>query len=145
LSIGVASTRAAARERDREKLREDLAEWNIELEDDDVEQPEEDEDEADELPAPLMPCEVDEHGVMGVHPDIWESVMVFQACWHQWSVLTISGGMGPGGIWYEGLDHSKVQSTMEMMKIKNLKQVLADLHVMEAVARVERNRRANGK
>jgi hypothetical protein len=82
---------------------------------------------------------------MGVHPEIWESVMVFQACWHQWNVLTISGGMGPGGIWYEGLDHSKVQSTMEMMKVTNQKRVLEDLRVMEAVARVERNRKANNR
>ena len=77
----------------------------------------------------------------GVWPENWESVTVFAACWSQWHIVPI----GMGGVWYEGLDHSKVRDTMAMMHVKNDKQVLEDLRVMEAEARVERNRRANRK
>lgn len=102
--------------------------------------------DAPEPRTPQYACEVDENGLLGVPPEIWESVKVFEACWHQWNVIVLPGAMGAaGGIWYDGLDHSKVHDTMAMMKVRNTHQVLEDLRLMEAVARVERNRRANGK
>lgn len=122
-------------------MREDLAAFGLQLVDDESEP---DEEEARE-PQPFRPGEVDEDGFMGVLPEIWDSVRVFHACWNQWHIVPIPGGMAGGAIWYEGMDNSKVRDTMAMMNVKNERQVLEDLRVMEAEARVERNRKANQK
>lgn len=86
-------------------------------------------------------ADLEHDGLFAVWPENWESVMLFAACWGQWHVVPI----GMGGIWYEGLDHSKVRDTMAMMKVKNEAAALQDLRLMEAEAKIVRNRRANAK
>jgi hypothetical protein len=93
----------------------------------------------------------DEDDRFAVWPENWDSVQLFLACWNQWDMvpmtMTVSAGMGGSHtstiVWYEGMNFTKLRDTMAMLKMKETPELLMDMRLMEAEAKVVRNRRAN--
>jgi hypothetical protein len=81
--------------------------------------------------------EEEDDELFGVWPENWKSVQLFMACATQWDTVPL-GGM-QGGFLYAGLNYSKVRDTMEMLGVKRKAEMLEDLRVMEAEAKVVLN------
>ena len=75
-------------------------------------------------------------------------MQLFLTAWNQWTVVPMTFGGGLQGsktvTWYEGMDHAKLAATVQLMKVTMTEELMMDLRMMEAAARVVRNRRAAG-
>jgi hypothetical protein len=60
-----------------------------------------------------------------VWPEHWDAVRLFQACDSQWTVL-----LGMGGLYYQGLDMSKVEIVRGWLQIEPSADLLGQLRVM---------------
>lgn len=60
------------------------------------------------------------------------------SCWNQWRVVT-----GPWGFYYDGIDHTSLASTMDLLGVKKSKQRSVFMHVriLESEAKPLRNER----
>jgi hypothetical protein len=72
-----------------------------------------------------------------VWPENWGIVELFRACGTQW----IMASVGMGGVYYQGLDYSRVRDVMEIHKVRDPKATLEDLRLMEMEAKVELNKK----
>jgi hypothetical protein len=70
-----------------------------------------------------------------VWPENWRAAQLFLACGTQWEMEPV----GLGCLFYQGLNYSKVRDVMEMMGITDQKEMLLDIRVMEAEAKVVLN------
>ena len=75
-------------------------------------------------------------GDFAVYAENLEAADLFEQVTTQWVIVS-----GMGGAKYQGLDYSKVESTMNMIGTVDRKQVLQQLRTMEAVALKELNRK----
>jgi hypothetical protein len=65
-----------------------------------------------------------------VWPEHWDAVRLFEACDAQWSVH-----VGMGGLYYQGLDMTKVDTVREWLGIEKSAQLLGQLRVMASEAK----------
>jgi hypothetical protein len=71
-------------------------------------------------------------------PALWPAWECFISTWNQWRVIA-----GFGDVWYEGIDHAALLSTMKLLGVKKAKRpgVFWHVRVLESEARALRNAR----
>jgi len=71
-----------------------------------------------------------------VWPENWDAVEIFRACDTQWTVL-----LGLGGLYYEGLDYTRVAGVArDWLGVPLTRDLLARIRVMESEGKKLLNR-----
>lgn len=72
------------------------------------------------------------------HCEVWEehqtALDVFLACARQWRIVA-----GMAGAWYQGIDATALQATMQMMGVEDMRSTLWQVQQIEAGASEELN------
>lgn len=71
-------------------------------------------------------------------PELWPAWECFIATWNQWRIVA-----GLIGIYYDGIDHTALASTMDMLGVKQAKRrdVFIHVRILESEAKRLRNER----
>lgn len=65
-----------------------------------------------------------------IWPENWQTFEVFWRVKHQWHVVA-----GFGGVFYQGLRYSAIESALRLLKIEDTAEIFNGLQVMELAAK----------